>query len=214
MNPPLLEVVLRMQFPSSDAPEEQLNYFCRKVSDILPVVQSAEHPQIVSLHNLKRTAFLTFSSDHLELINKNGSSFPTLRPDWKPILEAAADCFQIRTISRLSLSYVNEIPIQDLRSFQDYLNFNIEMPLPLMERVEFFRTEFVYKYEFGEIRVWLQPDWDEQLESYAIQLSLESRRTGAMEAIRTPDYLQEMHEGIKDVFRQILSEDYIRQLPQ
>ena len=194
MNPPLLEVILQLHFDPVLLAEDRLQYFFKINSD------SSNDIRILT--------------DRIELSSNRGVSFPRLRSDWTRILDSFFDIFRIHSLNHISLGYLNEIPIQDLRDFRNLLNLRIEMPPSLNDRFEFFRTECTYKYDFGEIRVWLQPDWDEQLEEYCIQLNLESRHAGV---VRTEDIfpkLQELHEGIKDLFRQILSEAYIRQLPQ
>jgi hypothetical protein len=88
------------------------------------------------------------------------------------------------------------------------------MPSYLNDRFEFFRSEFTYKYEFGQIKVWLQPDWDDVLQNYCIQLNLESIQGGRVGRSELLPTMQRLHDGIKEVFRQILSDTYIKQLPQ
>ncbi len=194
MNPPLLEVVLQLSFDPVLLAEDRLQYFFNINCD--------------SQDNIR------IFTDRIELSSSRGVSFPRLRSDWTRILDSFLDTFRITSLNQISLAYLNEIPLQDLRDFRNLLNLRIEMPPSLNERFEFFRTECTYKYDFGEIQVWLQPDWDEQIDSYCIQLNLESRHIGQVPSSSLFFQLQELHDGIKTVFREILSESYIRQLPQ
>ena len=194
MNPPLLEVRLQLHFDPVLLAEDRLQYFFKINSD---------SPNDIRILN-----------DRIELTSDRGVSFPRLRSDWTRILDSFFDTFRISTLNMISLAYLNEIPIQNLRDFRGLLNLRIEMPASLTDRFEFFRTECTYKYDFGEIRVWLQPDWDEQIESYCIQLNLESRHVGLVRSENLFLKLQELHDGIKTVFREILSDSYIRELPQ
>lgn len=194
MNPPLLEVVLQLSFDSVLLAEDRLQYFFDINRD------SQDNVRIFT--------------DRIELSSSRGVSFSRLRSDWTRILDSFLDTFRITSLNQISLAYLNEIPLEDLRDFRNFLNLRIEMPPSLNERFEFFRTECTYKYDFGEIQVWLQPDWNEQMDSYCIQLNLESRHIGQVRSGDLFLQLQELHDGIKVVFREILSESYIRQLPQ
>ncbi len=194
MNTPLLEVRLQLHFDPVLLAEDRLMYFF-KIND-----ESAGEIQILT--------------DRIELGSRRGVSFPRLRSDWTRILDSFFDIFRITSLNQISLAYLNEIPLQNLRDFRDLLNLRIEMPPSLKERFEFFRTECTYNYDFGIIRVWLQPDWDEQMDAYCIQLSLEARHLGHLRTEDLFPQLLELHEGIKTVFREILSESYIRDLPQ
>jgi uncharacterized protein (TIGR04255 family) len=191
--PPLLEVVLQLQFDPNDMAQERLAF----VDQTLPHSQS-----------------LVIRADRLALHSSQKVSFGRLRDHWSTLLPMILNTAGITTLNSVSLSYSNEIPLQNLRNFQNYLNITFEMPASLKDRIEFFRTEFTYRYEFGEIRVWLQPDWDDQLDGYCIQLNMESRHTGPVVIADLIPILDEMHSGLKDVFRQILSEGYVRSLPQ
>jgi uncharacterized protein (TIGR04255 family) len=191
--PPLLEVVLQLQFDPNDMAQERLAF----VDQTLPHTES-----------------LVIRPDRLELHSSQKVSFGRLRDHWSMLLPMILNTAGINTLNSVSLSYSNEIPLQDLRNFQNYLNISFEMPATLKDRIEFFRTEFTYRYEFGEIRVWLQPDWDDQIDGYCIQLNMESRNPGPVNIADLILLLDEMHSGLKDVFRQILSDGYVRSLPQ
>lgn len=191
--PPLLEVVLQLRFDPNDLAQERLAF----VDQTLPHSES-----------------IVIRTDRLELYSNQKVSFGRLRDNWSTLLPMILSTAGITTLNSVSLSYSNEIPLQDLRNFQNYLNISFEMPASLKDRIEFFRTEFTYRYEFGEIRVWLQPDWDDQLDAYCIQLNMESRHSGPVNIADLIPILDEMHSGLKDVFRQILSEGYVRSLPQ
>jgi uncharacterized protein (TIGR04255 family) len=190
MQPPLVEVVLELHFDTVQMAGERLQFFSA-LSDATSV-----------------------TADSLRIVSRRGVSFPALRSEWNPLLDTFFTSFAITEVKKISLAYQNEIPIEDLRSFRNYLNINFEMPEILQERVEFFRSEFTYQYAFGAIKVWLQPDWDEELDTYCVQLNLAAQHTGSVRSEDLYPAIQRLHEGIKDVFRQILSEDYIRSLPQ
>ncbi|MCI0604527.1 hypothetical protein L0156_16160 [bacterium] len=192
-SPPLLEVILQLQFDPNEAAQDRLAFGDQTM-----------HP----------SESIVIRSDRLELHNSQKISFGRLREHWSTLLPMILNTAGITKLTGVSLSYSNEIPLQDLRNFQNYLNISFQMPASLKDRIEFFRTEFTYRYEFGEIRVWLQPDWDDQIDGYCIQLNMESRNPGPVNVSDLIFILDEMHSGLKDVFRQILSEDYIRCLPQ
>jgi uncharacterized protein (TIGR04255 family) len=192
---PLLEVVLRIEFEKITVPQERFGF----LEQILPPDGSES---------------ISISDDGLELRSTRKISFGRLRDFWSTLLESTLNTLQISNLDTISLSYLNEIPLQDLRDFQQYLNVTIQMPATLKDRIEFFRTEFTYKYDFGEIRVWLQPDWDDQLDGYCIQLNMESRKSGPVPVEDLINMIDKMHAGLKDVFRQVLSENYVKQLPQ
>lgn len=192
---PLLEVVLRIEFEKISVPQERFGF----LEQILPPDGSES---------------ISISDDGLELRSTRKISFGRLRDFWSTLLESTLNTLQISNLDTISLSYLNEIPLQDLRDFQQYLNVTIQMPATLKDRIEFFRTEFTYKYDFGEIRVWLQPDWDDQLDGYCIQLNMESRKSGPVPVEDLINVIDKMHAGLKDVFRQVLSENYVKQLPQ
>jgi uncharacterized protein (TIGR04255 family) len=183
---PLVEVVLQLQFEPVDIPNM----------------------------NGIDTASVVLGSDYLELHSNEKISFGGLRQSWGQLLPSLLQQLSVKQLNRISLSYLNEIPLENLRNFQNYLNISIDMPSSLKDRIEFFRSEFTYRYDFGEIRVWLQPDWDDELEGYCIQLNLESRKLGPVKTNDLFPLIEQMHAGLKDVFRQVLSEDYVRQLPQ
>jgi uncharacterized protein (TIGR04255 family) len=192
---PLLEVLLRLEFEKITVPQERFGF----LEQILPPDGSES---------------LSVSDDALELRSSRRISFGRLRDFWSTLLESTLNTLEISSLESISLSYLNEIPLQDLRDFQEYLNISIEMPPILKDRIEFFRTEFTYKYDFGEIRVWLQPDWDDLLDGYCIQLNMESRKSGPVPVDDLIPVIDKMHTGLKDVFRQVLSENYVRRLPQ
>ena len=213
-DPPLLEVILQLQFDRAELPKDRVQYFYRMNSDLLPETGIAEKPQVASFQSIDGSDLIAFSEVQSELRSQIGVSFPRLRSRWTRILDSFLDIFSIPAVTRVSLSYLNEIPLEDLRSFRSYVNIGFDMPTLLYDRFEFFRSEFTYKYDFGLIKVWLQPDWDEAMESYCIQLNLLSIHEGLIERSELLFVIQQLHDGIKDVFRQILSEAYIKQLPQ
>ena len=214
MQPPLLEVVLELNYDPIDLPEERINYFYRANSDILPSTHEKDKPAVACFGSLDDNESLILCNDQLELRSRRGVSFPRLRSQWGKILASFFDIFGVPRLTEISLAYQNEIPLEDLHSFRNYLNVSFEMPALLKERVEFFRSEFTYKSSFGQIKVWVQPDWDDEMESYCIQLNLESINRDAIKPADILMKIYELHEGIKDVFRQVLAQDYIRQLPQ
>lgn len=190
---PLVEVSLQVQFDPIEASRERLAF----VDQTLP-----------------ETEKILLGDDSLELRSTQGVSYARLRDHWSTVVPMALDSLGISSLRFVSLSYFNEIPLHDLRNFQNYLNITFEMPTALKDRIEFFRSEFTYKYEFGEIRVWLQPDWNDQIDGYCIQLNMESRNRGTVLKDDLIPLLDQMHQGLKDVFRQVLADHYIRQLPQ
>lgn len=214
MNPPLLKVELTIHFEPTVLTGDQLRYFQGINSDLLPVSEAGDPPLVCVYHSVNRQESMLISADQVRLINTGGASFPKLRQRWTRLIESFLDVFHINAANCVSLLYLNEIELQDLRTFRDYLNISFEMPPALMERIEFFRSEFTYKYDFGEIHVWLQPDWEDATETYCIQLSLESRRVETLDKESVLSCLQNLHEGIKDAFHQILSRDFIERLPQ
>lgn len=214
MNPPLLEVVLELNYKQIELSEERVSYFYRANADVLPNAKGKDERAAACFASVDDNESVILCADQIELRSLHGVSLPRLRSQWGKILASFFDIFGISELHEISLSYLNEIPLQDLRSFRDYLNLSFEMPTTLKERVEFFRSEFTYKYPFGQIKVWLQPDWDDAMENYCIQLNLESLNRGPIASADILGRLQELHDGIKDVFRQVLAEDYIRQLPQ
>lgn len=214
MNPPLLEIVLRLRYDPVEYTEERLQYFYRMNNDILAQSKSMEKPTAACYSSIDKLDSILITSDQIELRSKRGTSYPRLQANWTRLLANLVDIFAVDSFSDVSLSYWNEIPLEDLHSFRNYLNISIEMPSSLKERFEFFRSEFIYKYDFGEIHVWLQPDWDEQMDSYCIQLNLEATHLGKVETRDLFSELIQLHEGIKDVFHQMLSQDYIQKLPQ
>jgi|GEM_PF-4729820 len=192
---PLSEVALRIEFDAVDVPQERFGF----LEQLLPP-DGSEAIQI--------------GNDAIELLSSRKMSFGQLRDFWTTLLESTISTLDISVVRCVSLSYLNEIPLEDLRDFQNYLNVSLEMPESLKDRIEFFRTEFTYKFDFGEIRVWLQPDWDDQIDGYCIQLNMESRNRGPVSVENLVPTIDQMHAGLKDVFRQVLSEDYLIQLPQ
>lgn len=190
---PLVEVSLQLHFDPLETPQERLAFVDQTLPDTETIVVGPEN---------------------LELHSKEKVSFGRLRDRWSTTLPMILNTLGIETIKSLSLAYVNEIALQDLRNFQNYLNISFEMPETLKDRIEFFRTEFTYQYDFGEIRVWLQPDWDDQIEGYCIQLNMQSHNEGPVSIDDLISEIDRMHAGLKDVFRQVLADDYIRQLPQ
>lgn len=214
MNPPLIEVNLTLQFEAAQMSQDRIQYFYRMNSDLLPDMKKLDSAGKACFLSLDRNDSLIISDETLHLRSTRGYSFPRLRSLWARIIDSFADTFNIAAFKQISLSYLNEIPLEDLHSFRNYLNISFQMPSVLKERIEFFRSEFTYKYEFGEIHVWLQPDWDDELEAYCIQLSLESRHLRAVGKEELLPTMQHLHDGIKDVFHQVLSQNFIRQLPQ
>lgn len=213
MNPPLIEVNLSLQFDALTISQDRLQYFYRMNSDLLPEVKPVEHPSLACYVSIDRDDSILIGNDHIQIRSTKGVSFPRLRSNWTRMIDSFVDTFNIKSIRQTSLSYLNEIALQDLQSFRNYLNISFQMPSVLKERIGFFRSEFTYQYDFGEIHVWLQPDWDDQLENYCIQLSLESRHLKPVQREELFPRMQQLHEGIKDVFHQILSQNFIRQLP-
>jgi uncharacterized protein (TIGR04255 family) len=192
---PLEEVLLRVEFEAMEIPQERFGY----IEQLLPP-DGTESVRI----------------DHgaIELRSKRKISFARLRDFWTTLLESTFATLDVSAVSAITLSYFNEIPLQDLRNFQEYVNISIDMPASLKDRIELFRTEFTYKYDFGDIRVWLHPDWDDETDGYAIRLNMESRKQGTVAIEDLIAAIDTMHNGLKDVFRQILSEEYLAQLPQ
>ncbi len=195
-------------------PKDRVQYFYRMNSDLFSQSKAIDQPQIALFQSVDGTDSVAFSEGQAELRSGLGISFPRLRSRWTRILDSFLDIFGIDALTLVSLSYLNEIPLEDLRRFREFLNISFEMPTPLNDRFEFFRSEFTYKYDFGQIKVWLQPDWDEAMENYCIQLNLESIYSGKVGRTELLPVIQQLHDGIKDVFRQILSDSYIKQLPQ
>jgi uncharacterized protein (TIGR04255 family) len=190
---PLEEVLLRVEFEAAEIPQERFGY----IEQLLPP---------------DGTESVRIDSSGIELRSKRKISFARLRDFWTTLLESTFATLDIDSISAISLSYFNEIPVEDLRNFQEYIS--IDMPRSLKDRIEFFRTEFSYKYDFGEIRVLLHPDWNDEIDGYAIQFNMESRKVGTVAVDDLVAAIDTMHNGLKDVFRQILSEEYLALLPQ
>jgi uncharacterized protein (TIGR04255 family) len=210
---PLIDVDLTLRFGAVDLNVDRLQYFHKLVSEYYPVLKE-ELQGIISFASVDHRELAKLHSDELLLSSSRGLSYAGLRPQWEFVLNSFLDVFGVKEINLLSLAYYNEIPLEELRSFQKHLNISFDMPSSLKERIEFFRSEFTYRYDFGEIHVWLQPDYDERSQAYCIQLSMESRNASQMPSKECQTSVQRLHEGIKDVFHQILSEDYIRQLQQ
>jgi len=214
MNPPLLEVNLEIRFEQLEYRAEQLQYFAQQNAGWLRLEKKVEEPAVAWFAGPANKDKLILSRESLQLESTRGVSWPRLRADWVRLLKSVADIFGVCRAEQVSLSYLNEIPVEDLHSFRNYLNIGFEMPSLLKERIEFFRSEFMYRYPFGDIHVWLQPDWDDQVENYCIQLSIESRIVGSTACEELEGVLQQLHDGNKDVFHQVLSQDYIGRLPQ
>jgi uncharacterized protein (TIGR04255 family) len=190
---PLIEVRLQLQFDAMDASQERLAF----VDQTLPETETIlVGPQNIELHSTQKV------------------SFGRLKDHWSMTLPMILSTLGIDSMKSVSLSYLNEIPLHDLRNFQNFVNISFDMPEALKDRIEFFRTEFTCKYDFGEIKVWLQPDWDDQIEGYSIQLNMESRNPGPVPVDDLIPVIEQMHTGLKDMFHQIIGDDYIRQLPQ
>lgn len=214
MDTPLLEVELTLHFNSIEMDGNKLRYFQTINGENLPIDEKGELPVLTVFHSKNRTESFSVSADRIKIRSIQGTSYPRLREHWSRLIESFMDVFSIHALSGISLCYLNEIELQNLSSFGNYVNISFDMPPALMERIEFFRSEFTYKYDFGEIHVFLQPDWEDRSESYCILLSLESRHLQAVAAKEVLGKIQQLHEGIKDVFRQILSRDFINRLPQ
>lgn len=210
---PLVDVDLTLRFTPIELRADKVSFFQKTVSDLYPKMQPDTSGCFV-LASENGSELMRVLPDQLQLSSLRGISFAGLRDQWGHIFNSFTDVFEIPVIGGLSLGYYNEIPLEELRSFQKHLAISFDMPRSLKERIEFFRSEFTYRYDFGEIHVWLQPDYDETRQSYCIQLSMESRHTAEVNSNELIPAVQKLHEGIKDVFRQILSEDYISQLPQ
>lgn len=214
MNAPLLEVELTLHFDAVQLNTEKLRYFQTLNAEFLPFQEAADAPVVSVFYSKNRAEAVFVSEDQIQIRSTAGASFPGRKLHWSGVIESFLDVFSISTITGLSLCYLNEIELHDLNSFRNYMNISFEMPPALMERIEFFRSEFTYKYDFGEIHVWLQPDWEDQSDSYCILLSLESRHVEPIVSLNVIGKIQQLHEGIKDVFHQILSRDFIERLPQ
>jgi uncharacterized protein (TIGR04255 family) len=203
-------VVLDIMMPVLDGFAQESS----KVEEVLPETAAADPPATSCFVSSDGNEILLLAPDRIELHDTGGASFPRLRPTWAQILDSYLDTFQIGTVNKIFLSYFNEIPLQELQAFRDYVNISIEMPEALKERFEFFRSEFRYKSDFGEMKVWLQPDWNDVTETYYIQLHLESEYETEVSHENLMPAIQQLHEGIKEVFHQILKQEYIAQLPQ
>jgi len=214
MNPPLLEVNLDLEFRPLQYSAERLQFFGRENSKWLTQAPTLDGDSVACFATSGGKGLLTLGPESLQLKSTEGVSFARLRPGWMALVKSVQDVFEIPVCTQVSMSYFNQIPIVDLRSFRNYLNICFEMPSPLAERIEFFRTEFTYKFPFGDVHLWVQPDWEEKFENYCIQLSIEARAADPVAAPQLEGVLQKMHEGIKEVFHQVLSRDYISRLPQ
>lgn len=210
--PPLLEATLHLQFDPVAAAPERLQYFVSCHRDLFSNSVAGDDEFV--LESVDHLTILTVATGHIELTSTLGQSYPRLRRVWTGILDSLLDILGITEFATVALSYLNEIPLQELKSFRDYLNIGFEMPPSLKERLALFRSEFTFRSEPEEIRVWIQPEWDDRSEGYSVQLIFESRRLDAVAAADLPEVVQRLHNGIKDVFHQIVSQDYIRHLPQ
>jgi uncharacterized protein (TIGR04255 family) len=212
-SPPLLEATLHLRFDPVPLPPERLQYFVSSHHDLFSNSITGGLDEFV-LESIDHLTILIVASGRIELSSTQGHSYPRLRQMWTRILDSLLDILGITGFTRVALSYVNEIPLQELKSFRDYLNTGFEMPSSLKERLALFRSEFRFRSEPEEIRVWIQPEWDDKTEGYSVQLIFESMRMEHVAVADLPVVVQSLHYGIKDVFHQIVSQDYIRQLPQ
>jgi len=212
MNPPLLEVTLLLKYAVVALQPERFRYFSKINPNLIPVSRNGDGGDGFSFSSSDRTTTLSVGRSGLTLRSASGHSYRRLSPAWKPILDSLTDILEIRSIGECSLSYLNEIPLQELRSFRDYLNIGFDMPRSLKERFELFRSEFTFRSDFGEIRVWIQPEWNDRTEGYCVQLIFEARCSAPQSGLHHT--LEQLHEGIKEVFHQIVSQDYISRLPQ
>src|SRR5437870_4264341 len=121
MNPPLLEVVLELNYDAIDLPEERINYFYRANSDVLPNTHEKDKPAIACFASIDENESLILCNDQLELRSRHGVSFPRLRSRWGKILASFFDIFGLTRLTEISLAYQNEIPLEDLHSFRNYL---------------------------------------------------------------------------------------------
>lgn len=213
IDPPLLEVLLLLRFENLELSEERLRFFSRADANSLSGLRMNEK-QIYVWTLPDQSGDVRLQADALELRSSLGISIPRLRSSWFPILESFVDIFEIQSFQEISLSYLNEIPIQDLKEFASYLNIGFQLPSLLQEKFELFRSEFTFKYDFADIHVRLQPEWNEKLDSYALQFMIESRRTTPILSSDSLRSIEQLHESNKEVFHQILSREYIAQLPQ
>lgn len=210
--PPLLEATLHLRFDPIHILPERLQYFVSSHSDLFS--SSIGGSDEFVLESTDHLTILTLAAGRIELSSTLGQSYPRLRRVWTRILDSLLDLLGIRVFTSVALSYLNEIPLQELKSFRDYLNVGFKMPASLKERLALFRSEFTFRSEPEEIRVWIQPEWDDQTEGYSVQLIFESRHLDPVTTTDLPEVVQHLHNGIKDVFHQIVSQDYIRHLPQ
>src|SRR5687768_1182658 len=109
---PLVEVTLLLRFDPLSTSQERLAF----IDQTLPSTES-----------------ISLGEDGLELRSTQKVSFGGLRDQWSMTLPMILNTLGINDVESVSLSYFNEIPLLDLRNFQNYLNISFEMPASLKD---------------------------------------------------------------------------------
>jgi len=235
--PPLSEVVFEISFPRSFAVENRIADYQEQVSKVYPnpgdefvlylppAVAFGKPPKSEGsgltpvrtfvFQNSEASRVVRVSVVHLSLLVSDYLHFEDYKVALMAALEPAIKIFQLSSLERVGLRYINKIPVPvqpgELR-YQDYIHAPIDPSVFLPHQLSGFLTEVSLDLDSRKkltIRNGLLPRRAEQPTlTYLLDLDCSSSESVSASGQELANLLNEYHEVIEGEFQRAMTDRY------
>lgn len=215
---PLQEAVFEVRFPGRLRVESHRHELQERLDRDLPnlkvPVNEPEKPPFLKWYQLEASdgnEVVRTGINFLSYISKNYQGFASFKRRALEIILPALELFEVRSLTRSGLRYVNHIPLakQDgAIPLNQFLKMGIRLPEIFPEVLEQLSLAFEVKMAPGLLRVHAAyiPSSDEQDE--LLLLDFDYYMPGPMESRRVEHSIDESHAHTKAVFESLITDDY------
>ncbi len=164
-NPPVVEAVFETRFPPNLFVDANRHNYFNLISEefpttLFPKAEAGTSPSLQPFRfdSISNDKSIKLSVNTFSFITRNYSTFPEFKAETLRFLYMFAEMFQLDSLRRTGLRYVNHIYIDESDNVDKFLNINFELPLIDKNKIKPFRYELSSPLGEGSVRVLIQQE--------------------------------------------------------
>lgn len=217
-NAPLVETVFELRFPGEPAIECKRDVFYEKIRKeyVKVFVPNCSEGKALALQPYgfeteDGTRSIRLAINKISYICKNYAGFKLFKSEALRIFSIFKDLFNIQTLNRTGLRYINIIPItreKDIIPIDKYLNVNIGLPESIPTNFKGINLIFISQTKEGSITTRIEPVISHDQMQEAIILDFDFTKEKNLKFDMIEKYIDESHKHTKHLFEELIVEDY------
>jgi len=218
-NAPLVEAVFEIRFPPELSIETKRDEFYNRIKMEFPEINlplvSDQEPYALKTYlfrDKKREKGVAYSVNKFSYYCYKYYGFAKFKEESLKYLTMFCKHFNINSLDRTGLRYVNHIPIvteDGVIPIERYLNFGYKLPNSIPEKYNLLHTVIFVKLGKGNLRVLIQylrrPD---PLQTEIILLDFDYFLEEELFVSNIETYMNESHQHTKKIFEDLTTEEY------